>query len=75
MLTYSEIQSILADQSESLLSHRCQTINKDRLHTPSPTYVDDVFSIESQQSSLEKFTIIIQSRAFGWDWLFINFAG
>ena len=44
MLTYSEIQSILADQSESLLSHRCQTINKDRLHTPSPTYVDDVFS-------------------------------
>ena len=52
MLTYSEIQSILGDQSESLLSHRCQTINKDRLRYPSPTYVDDVFSLSNRNNQV-----------------------
>ena len=52
MLSYSEIQSILGDQSESLLSHQCQTIDKNRLHIPSPTYVDDVFSLSNRNNQV-----------------------
>ena len=52
MLSYSEIQSILGDQSESLLSHQCQTIDKNRLHIPSPTYVDDVFSLTNRNNQV-----------------------
>ena len=43
----SELQSIqkhLGDQAESLLSHTCKTISKERISAPSPTFVDDVFA-------------------------------
>lgn len=52
MLSYSEIQSILGDHSESLLSHQCQTIDKNRLHIPSPTYIDDVFSLSNRNNQV-----------------------
>jgi class I fructose-bisphosphate aldolase len=40
--SYSEIQSILGDQAESLLGHRCQTIDKARLHLPGPDFVERI---------------------------------
>lgn len=43
----SELQNIqkhLGDQAESLLSHTCKTISKERISAPSPTFVDDVFA-------------------------------
>lgn len=43
----SELQTIqkhLGDQAESLLSHTCKTISKERISAPSPTFVDDVFA-------------------------------
>ena len=52
MLTYSDIQSILADLGESLLNHQCTTISKERLHLPSPTYVDDVFSLSNRNNQV-----------------------
>ena len=52
MLSYSEIQSILGEHSDSLLAHQCQTISKDRLHVPSPTYVDDVFSLSNRNNQV-----------------------
>jgi fructose-bisphosphate aldolase, class I len=42
--SFTEIQSILAEQSDNLLQHTCKTIDKERLHLPSPTFVDDIFA-------------------------------
>jgi len=42
-LSISKIEELLGDESESLLSHTSKTISKDRLHKPSPSYVDDVW--------------------------------
>ena len=52
MLSYSELQSILADKADALLSHQCKTIDKSRLHVPSPTYVDDVFSLTNRNNQV-----------------------
>ncbi|NBV82780.1 class I fructose-bisphosphate aldolase [bacterium] len=43
-LSYADIQSILADKSEFLLGHQCQTINKSQLHLPAGDWVDRIFS-------------------------------
>ena len=42
-MSYSDIQSIHADKSESLLGHTCKTISKDQLHLPSPDWVERTF--------------------------------
>ncbi|MCH2100461.1 MAG: class I fructose-bisphosphate aldolase [Planctomycetes bacterium] len=42
--SYSEIQSVLGDQAESLLGHNCQTIDKSRLHLPGPDFIDRIHS-------------------------------
>ena len=42
--SYSEIQSVLGDQAESLLGHSCQTIDKSRLHLPGPDFIDRIHS-------------------------------
>ena len=52
MLSYSELQSILADKADFLLSHQCQTIDKSRLHIPSSSYVDDVFSLTNRNNQV-----------------------
>jgi len=43
MSELQNIQNHLGDQAESLLSHTCKTIPKERISAPSPTFVDDVF--------------------------------
>src|SRR5690625_2557035 len=43
-LTANKIEEYLGDEAESLLGHTCQTINKDQLHLPSASFVDDVWS-------------------------------
>ncbi len=43
-LSYSEIQSILADKADYLLNHTCKTVSKDQLHLPNPNYIDQIFS-------------------------------
>ncbi|MCP4092570.1 MAG: class I fructose-bisphosphate aldolase [Planctomycetes bacterium] len=39
---YSDIQSLLGDQAESLLGHSCTTIAKERLHLPGNDWIDRV---------------------------------
>lgn len=41
-LAKKSIEELLGDQAEDLLTHECKTISKDKLHLPSPTYVDDM---------------------------------
>lgn len=42
-LEKSSIEELLGNDADSLLSHVCKTIPKEKLHVPSPTYVDDVW--------------------------------
>lgn len=43
------IEELLGDEAEDLLTHDCETISKDRLHLPGPSYVDDI--LESSDRS------------------------
>lgn len=42
MTATTDIQRLLADETESLLSHVCQGIPKEGLHLPGPDYIDRV---------------------------------
>jgi class I fructose-bisphosphate aldolase len=44
MTDYSQIQSLLGDKAAYLLEHQSKTISKERLHLPSPTFLDDVWA-------------------------------
>ncbi len=44
MSEFSEIQSLLGDKAAYLLDHQCKTIDKARLHAPSPTFVGDIWA-------------------------------
>jgi class I fructose-bisphosphate aldolase len=39
-----ELESILGDDAEALLQHRCKTIPKESLHLPGPDFIDRVFA-------------------------------
>ncbi len=61
MLDFAAIQSALADKSDALLGHSCQTISKERLHLPGPDFVERVFS----QSDRPKEVIQNLKRLYG----------
>ncbi len=44
MTTTAKIQKILGSKADSLLSHICKTIPKDKLHIPGPDWVDRIFA-------------------------------
>lgn len=39
-----EIQELLGQDAEALLNHRCQTVNKEALYIPSPTWLDSIYT-------------------------------
>ena len=43
-MSFSEIQSLLGNEAETLLKHVCKTVSKDKLHLPGPDWVDRIFS-------------------------------
>ena len=49
---YSALQSILAEDAEHLLSFDAPKISKDRLHVPSPTHLQDVFSLSDRSDAV-----------------------
>jgi class I fructose-bisphosphate aldolase len=49
-MTYEQIAALIGKDDESLLTHSCSTITKDKLHLPSPDFVDDVFSISNRNN-------------------------
>lgn len=42
-MSYSEIQKLLGGQADSLLSHVCKTIPKEKLHQPGSDWVDRIY--------------------------------
>jgi class I fructose-bisphosphate aldolase len=51
-MNYTEIESLLAEQAEYLLGFSSPKISKDRLHVPSPSFMDDVFSISDRSDKV-----------------------
>ncbi|MFZ5896633.1 MAG: class I fructose-bisphosphate aldolase [Myxococcota bacterium] len=44
MTDFKQIQSLLGDKASYLLEHQSKTVSKDKLHLPSPSFVDDVWA-------------------------------
>jgi len=47
-----QIADLLGDESESLLNHQCQTVNKSQLHLPGPDFVDRIFSATDRKQGV-----------------------
>ena len=47
-MTYPEIVELLGKENEDLFSYTCKKIPKEKLHLPSPDFVDDVFGISNR---------------------------
>ena len=47
-MNYQEITELLGSENEELLSYTCKKIPKEKLHLPSPHFVDDVFGISNR---------------------------
>jgi len=45
----TDIEQLLADEAESLLTHSCETIAKDMLHLPGPDYLDRVVAMKDRK--------------------------
>lgn len=43
-MSYNKILELLGDKADYLLNHKSNTISKDLLHLPGPSYIDEVFS-------------------------------
>ena len=42
-MSYSRIEELLGKEAEGLLNHKCKTVTKDKLHVPSPDFIDKIF--------------------------------
>jgi len=43
-MSYKKILELLGDKADYLLKHKSNTVSKDLLHLPGPSYIDEVFS-------------------------------
>ena len=48
------IKKLLGDEAHNLLSHKCSTIPKERLHVPGPKQVDEIFGISDRPKDVSK---------------------
>ncbi len=54
MLSFSDIKSLLGDQTENLLEFSTPKINKDRLHLPCGSFVKDIFSQSDRSKDVQQ---------------------
>jgi class I fructose-bisphosphate aldolase len=47
-MDYKQITELIGKENETLLTHTCTTIQKDKLITPSPDFVDKVYSLSNR---------------------------
>ena len=46
--TAGSLESLLGDETASLLEHRCETVPKEMLHLPGPDFVDRVWALSDR---------------------------
>lgn len=42
-MSFEKIYKLLGTYADDLLKHKCQTVKKEQLHLPSPTFIEDIF--------------------------------
>lgn len=42
-MSYNKTIELLGDEADNLLKHKCNTVDKARLHVPSPDFIDNIF--------------------------------
>ncbi len=62
-----QIEALLGNEAENLLSHTCQTVEKDQIHLPGPDFVDRVFAFTDRppQALRSLQTLINHGRLAG----------
>ena len=72
-MNYSQIAELIGKENEGLLSHTCNTVTKDKLHLPSPNFVDEVFasSNRTNQTLRNLHSIFSHGRLAGSGYLSI----
>lgn len=50
LATLSEIETLLGTEADSLLSHTCRTVPKERLHLPDGNWVDRIFNCSDRNN-------------------------
>jgi class I fructose-bisphosphate aldolase len=53
-MSYSKIVELLGNEADTLLNHKCETISKDMLHSPSSDFIDKVFVNSNRNSQVLK---------------------
>src|SRR3989338_2121962 len=53
-MDFPDIRTLLADKADSLLSHVCKTIPKEKLHIPSMKNVQEVFSASDRSKTVQE---------------------
>ncbi len=53
-LSLTDIQSLLGPDADSLLTHTCKTIEKSRLHLPSPKSMKEIFGQSDRSEKVQK---------------------
>jgi len=48
----TKTEELLASEADSLLNHKCSTINKDLLHLPGPEFVSSIFSDSNRNNQV-----------------------
>ena len=48
----NQIQQLLGSEAESLLSHKCTTIGKEKLHLPGPDFIDRILTFSDRKPAV-----------------------
>src|SRR4249919_2983819 len=65
-MTYESIADLIGKDNETLLSHTCKTITKDRLHLPSPNFIDEIFiSSNRNAQTLRNLSALFKTGRLG----------
>jgi class I fructose-bisphosphate aldolase len=72
-MKFKTIVELIGEENEELLSHTCSTVTKDKLHLPSPHFIDDIFSLSNRnvQTLKSLSTIFNTGRLSGTGYLSI----
>jgi class I fructose-bisphosphate aldolase len=64
--TLNHIEQLLGDQADTLLTHRCETVDRSLLHLPGPDFVDRVLaSSDRSNSTLRSFQQLLGHGRLG----------